>query len=308
MINLKNRKNSVILAIFCTMLWGTAFPFIKLGYSAFCISENDIGTKLLFAGLRFSIAGIMVFIINFFIQEKKFSVIKKSTIIPVFILGFVQTFCQYIFTYIGLGYTTGANTSIITACASFFTVIFAPIFFKQDKLSFQKILGCIIGFCGIIAVNSGGGLSNETMFGDFMILMSTVSAAAGNFISKGIVKDKEPIVVTAYQLTFGGLLLLIFGYMFGGRLHFYNLISILILLWLSFVSAAAFAIWTALLKYHNASKICVFNLLVPIFGTMLSGIILKENVFGINTMISLLLISLGIFLVNAKLKTEKDKL
>ncbi|MEE1105126.1 MAG: EamA family transporter, partial [Ruminococcus sp.] len=67
---------------------------------------------------------------------------------------------------------------------------------------------------------------------------------------------------------------------------------------LAFVSAAAFTVWTALLRIHPASKISVFNLLVPIFGTVLSGLLLGENILKIETLLSLLLIAAGILLVN----------
>ncbi len=74
--------------------------------------------------------------------------------------------------------------------------------------------------------------------------------------------------------------------------------GVLILLWLAFVSAAAFTVWTALLRIHPASKISVFNLLVPVFGTVLSGLLLGENILKIETLLSLLLIAAGILLVN----------
>lgn len=98
-------------------------------------------------------------------------------------------------------------------------------------------------------------------------------------------------------------MLTIIGLACGGRLSFEKMQSSFILLWLAFVSAAAFTIWTALLKYHPASKITVFNLLVPIFGTVLSGLMLGENVFRIETLVSLVLISLGIAAVNFQKKT-----
>lgn len=305
---LKNKNTAAAAAILCTLLWGTAFPFIKLGYSAFEISDSDIGTKLLFAGARFSLAGIMVFIISL-IMNRKFPLLKRRDLIPVSALGLVQTSAQYIFTYIGIGFTSGANTSIITACASFFTVLFSPLFFKKDKLGALKIVGCILGFCGVLAINTGGGINADTLFGDFMILLSTVSASAGNIISKKAAESRDAVTVTAYQLFIGGIVLAIFGIVTGGSLKFSDIGCIAILLWLAFVSAAAFSIWTALLKYHPASKISVFNLLVPVFGTMLSGVLLGEDVFGISTLISLLLISAGIIAVNISGNLNaKDKL
>lgn len=305
-MSIKNYKVAAALAIFCTLLWGTAFPFIKVGYAQFGIEGNDIGSKLLFAGARFTLAGIMVLFI-FLVKNKHLPKIEKNGIMPVMLLGSVQTFGQYIFTYIGIGFTSGANTSVITACATFFTVLFAPLFFKSDKLNICKIIGCVLGFCGVLCVNSGGGVTVDTLFGDFMILMSTLSAAAGNFISKGIVRDREPISVTGFQLLFGGILLLIAGFVTGGKLDFSSIKGLLVLLWLAFVSAAAFAIWTVLLKHHPASRICVFNLLVPVFGTLLSGIMLGESVFGIETIISVVLICAGIFISNMQIKKRCER-
>lgn len=305
-MSIKNYKVAAALATFCTLLWGTAFPFIKVGYAQFGIEGNDIGSKLLFAGARFTLAGIMVLFI-FLVKNKHLPKIEKNGIMPVMLLGSVQTFGQYIFTYIGIGFTSGANTSVITACATFFTVLFAPLFFKSDKLNICKIIGCVLGFCGVLCVNSGGGVTVDTLFGDFMILMSTLSAAAGNFISKGIVRDREPISVTGFQLLFGGILLLIAGFVTGGKLDFSSIKGLLVLLWLAFVSAAAFAIWMALLKHHPASRICVFNLLVPVFGTLLSGIMLGESVFGIETIVSVVLICAGIFISNMQIKKRCER-
>lgn len=307
---LDNRIIACVLAVFCTLLWGTAFPFIKLGYQSFQIAESDIGAKLLFAGLRFFIAGVMVYIFSIF-AEKSVVKLKKSDIVPVTVLGLVQTAAQYIFTYIGIGFTSGTNTSIITACASFITVLAAPIFFKKDNLGIMKILGCVVGFMGVLAINWGGSISLDTGFGDFMIFLSTISAAAGNLIAKKVSVGRNPVQVTAFQLAIGGLVLTIIGIICGGRLSFDRLQSVLILLWLALVSAAAFSIWTALLKHHPASMITVFNLLVPVFGTVLSGIMLGENVFRAETLVSLILISAGIAVVNLsgslrlKIKGEK---
>lgn len=300
-MSIKNYKAAAALAILCTLLWGTAFPFIKVGYAEFGIESGDIGSKLLFAGARFTIAGVMVLLI-FLAKNRRLPEISKKDIFPIALLGTVQTFGQYIFTYIGIGFTSGANTSIITACATFFTVLFAPLFFKSDRLNACKIIGCVLGFCGVLCVNSGGKISTDTLFGDFMILMSTLSAAAGNFISKGIVRDREPISVTGFQLLTGGVLLMLAGVCMGGGLDFSSVRAVLVLLWLVFVSAAAFAIWTALLKHHHASRICVFNLLVPVFGTLLSGIMLGESVFGIETIVSVVLICSGIFISNMQIK------
>lgn len=290
------KSASVPLAIFCTLLWGTAFPFIKLGYAAFDVAENDVGAMLLFAGCRFFLAGLMVLPVLAFGRNTLLP--KKGDFLPIAVLGLVMTAAQYFFTYIGLGYTSGANTSIITACASFFTVIGAAVFFRGDRLTVLKILGCAVGFGGVLVMNRGAAVTTATLLGDGLILLSTVCSAAGNLLSKKIAAGRNPLLVTAWQLMLGGALLIIAGLCFGGRLDFSKLTGVWILIWLAFVSAAAFSIWTALLKYHSASRISVFTLLIPVFGTALSGLLLGESVFRIETLLALLLIAAGIVMVN----------
>lgn len=292
---IQNRISAVLLAILCTLLWGTAFPFIKLGYAAFAV--ESVGDKLLFAGLRFGMAGLMVLAVAC-VTQRRFALPDRRGVLPVLSLGLLQTFAQYLFTYIGIGLTSGTNTSIITACASFLTVLAAPLFFRSDRLTWMKLLGCALGFAGVLAVNRGGGVSADTLLGDGLIFLSTVCAAGGNFLSKKVAGSRNPFTVTAYQLLFGGALLALLGLILGGKLNLMNLRGDGILLWLAFVSAAAFAVWTALLKYHPASKITVFNLLVPVFGTVLSGLLLGESVFRVETAVSLALIAAGILLVN----------
>ena len=294
---LQKRGFAAAAAVFCTLLWGTAFPFIKLGYAAFDVADDDIGAKLLFAGLRFFIAGGMV-LAFLCAREKRLVLPERSERLPVAVLGAVQTFGQYLFTYIGIGFTTGANTSIITACASFLTVLGAAVFFRTDRLTVLKILGCVLGFGGVLVINGAGGFALQTLFGDSFIFLSTVFAAAGNLLAKKITVGRSPVTVTAWQLLFGGALLCAAGLACGGRLNLTSGTGVLILLWLAFVSAAAFTVWTALLKLHPASQISVFNLLVPIFGTVLSGLLLGENIFKIETLLALVLIAAGILLVN----------
>ena len=293
---LQNRFAACASAVLCTLLWGTAFPFIKLGYAAFAV-KGDTGSMLLFAGLRFSLAGLMV-LLFLCCRERRIVLPGKEHFKPALLLGSVQTLGQYLFTYAGIGFTTGANTSIITACASFLTVLAAPLFFREDKLGAKKIIGCVLGFGGVLVMNGGGGFALETLFGDLCIFLSTVFAAGGNLIAKRVSQGRDPVRLTAYQLLFGGLGLTGLGLLCGGRLDLQNARGMLILLWLAFVSAAAFSLWTALLKYHPASRISVFNLLVPVFGTFLSGALLGEQVFRPAVLLSLLLIAAGILAVN----------
>ena len=297
------------IAVICTMLWGTAFPGIKIGYELFRIDSSDIPSKLVFAGGRFAPAGLIVLLIGLFTKDRKKLKLRKKDLVPVSILGFFQTFLQYLLLYTGIVHITGAKSSLLTSVAAFGSVILSALFFRNDQLTFQKVIGCIIGITGIIVMNiNGSGMGGFSIEGDVLVILSNLSGAIGNIISKKISDDRSPIQISGYQLIFGGTALTLLGLLSGGRLIFYDINCVLILMYLAAMAGIAFMLWTMLLFYNDVSRVAVFNLLIPVFGTIWSGIFLGENIFTAENMLSLLLVCSGIFLVNFTLKKKADNI
>ncbi len=48
----------ILLALLVMALWGSLFPFIKLGYQSFKIDTAFIPNLILFAGVRFLVCGV----------------------------------------------------------------------------------------------------------------------------------------------------------------------------------------------------------------------------------------------------------
>ena len=169
----------------------------------------------------------------------------------------------------------------------------------------MKLAGAVIGFSGIVIVNLaavGGGFS---FFGEGFILLATVMNTVGSFIGKRI-SGGRVFEMTAYQLMIGGGVLLIAGLFMGGG-FILSAEAILPIVYLAFVSAAAFSLWTALLVRHDAGSVLVYNLLIPIFGAGWSYLLLGEReILDPMVLVSLLMISLGIFLVNYTKKSPKS--
>ncbi|VYT69292.1 EamA family transporter [Clostridium tertium] len=297
-----NRINIIVIAIICTFLWGSAFPAIKVGYELFDIASNDVGTKLIFAGYRFFLAGVFILIIKLAMKESIFNLNLKD-IKEITILGIGQTTLQYIFFYLGMTYTTGVRGSIINGTGTFFSIILAHFIYKNDRLNFNKVIGCIVGFLGVIIVNLGtssvleGGISFR---GEGFIMLAAFMLSISSIYSKKISQNKDAYLLTAYQLSIGGLVLTIIGYALGGSLRNFTFISTSLLIYMALLSSVAFALWSQLLKYNKVGVISVFNFLIPVFGTILSAIVLKENIFDIKILIALLLVCLGIYLVYKK--------
>ena len=286
-----------ILALFSCLMWGSAFPAIKVGYELFNIGVGDTFHKILFAGTRFFIAGSMILIVS--LLAGKNIKVKKEDIRGLVLLGILQTAINYTFFYIGVSNTSGTKGSIISATETFFAVIISNYFYREDKLTNKKIIGLIIGFAGVVLVNLngagvGGGFS---ITGEGFILLTALTGALSAIYTKRIANNIDTFLVTGYQLIIGSLFLIIVGYFGGGTLEFTNE-NIWLLLYLSFASASAFSIWTILLKHNGVGRVTIFKFSVPIFGTFLSYIVLNERLLGPNVILAIALVSISIILIN----------
>jgi len=302
-----NRKNIILIATLCCALWGSAYPAIKVGYELFNIPTDDIASKLIFAGYRFFIAGIFVLIVQVFGKKNIFNLSKRQAM-QVTLLGIGQTTLQYMFFYIGLSYTTGVRGSIINGTGTFFSIILAHFIYKNDKINFNKILGCIIGFAGIVVVNLNGEsiLNNSVSFyGEGFLMIAAFLLSSSSIYGKRITQKLDASIATGYQLTIGGAILAILGFALGGKLVGFTFASSILLLYMATLSSFAFVLWSELLKYNKVGLITVFNFLIPVFGTLLSAIFLGENIFDIKILIALILVCIGIFLVY-KVKNDKE--
>lgn len=291
----------VILAVFCNLLWGSAFPFVKIGYELFQISDA-VSDKILFAGARFFLSGIIL-LVGYILFYRKIPKIQKNNIGTVTTLGLVQTTLEYIFFYIGLSNTSSTNGSIINSTNVFLSAILAHFVYTNDKLNVRKGIGCIIGFCGVIFVTLGQGSARFTWNGEGFIIVAGLMFAIGSIISKKATKKDDSWAVTAFNLTIGGGVLIMAGIFTGGTLHEITAKGIAVLLYLALLSAAAFTIWAMLLTYNDVGKICVYNFVIPVSGTLLSGLMLKENILQVRYLISLICVCIGIFTVNSTQNT-----
>ena len=315
MIKLKEttmRKTWVVclLAMVCCALWGSAFPCIKVGYRLFQIDSADTATQILFAGCRFTIAGIMVILFGSILQGR-FLKAGKGDLPRIGKICLLQTVVQYFFFYVGLAHTTGVKGSIVEASNVFLAILVSSLIFHQEKLDQKKVLGCIVGFAGVVLINLSG--SNVDMSfnltGDGFIFISAIAYALSSVLIKKYSAKSDPVMLSGYQFTAGGLVMILIGFVMGGRIHTASMPAMILLIYMSMISAVAYTLWGILLKYNPVSKVSIFGFTNPVFGVLLSAIILREgNVFGMKDLIALVLVSIGILIVNwAKPVGEKEK-
>lgn len=296
----KNPFVIMVTALFCCALWGSATPFIKTGYELI-LPWRGTASTILFAGLRFTLAGIFTVLI-YSIGRKKFLYPKKENLGRIGCVASFQTVLQYIFFYIGLANTTGVKGTIASGSTAFFALLVAGIFFKMEKITFKKLLACIIGFAGIVLVNLDGLDLNMNFFGDGFVIFSSVASAAASVFIKKYSNREDPVVISGYQFFMGGLVMIAIGIASGGHVQIPDIKALGVLIYLAFLSAAAYSLWGVLLKYNPVSKVSIYSFMTPVFGVILSNIMLNENsaVSPLNMALSMVLVSLGIFMLNYK--------
>ncbi|MGN0600010.1 MAG: DMT family transporter [Oscillospiraceae bacterium] len=304
---LENPKTVLPSAMLCCLLWGSAFPLVKIGFSWLNISSNDIPAEILYAGLRFTLAGLIAIIITSLISGKFLHPTVKS--LPrVFSLSMFQTILQYLFFYIGLSNTSGVKASVIEAMNVFVALIVSCLIFRMEKFTAAKVIGSVIGFAGVVIINvSKGDLVGEiTLKGEGFILISTVAYAFSSVLMKHWSNEENPMMMSAWQFLLGGIVMTILGFSLGGRINGFDVRSVLLLIYLASLSAVAYSLWASLLKYYPVSKIAVYGFMNPVFGFVLSAFLLGESeAFGLKSIAALILVCLGIYIVNCQKNKEK---
>ena len=295
-------------AALCCFLWGSATPAIKTGYALFSIAADDTPTVVLFAGVRFFFAGIFTILFGSLLQKKllvprSFSAVKK-----VAALGLVQTILQYFFFYGGLTRCAGVKSSVILATNVFASLLIAALLFKQEKLTWLKIAGCVIGFVGVVLVTvAGKDVDYKLSFGgEGFIFLSSVCYGFSGCMVKLFSKEENTVMLSGCQFMFGGAVMIAVGLLFGGRFGGFTFASTVLLVYLVFISAVAYTLWGLLLAHNDVSRVVIFGFLNPVFGVILSSIFLHEqSQTGFVTIISLVLVCIGIFVVNFR-KVKKE--
>lgn len=188
------------LALICCALWGSAIPCIKIGYELLGIQNGDVPSEFLFAGVRFMLAGAIA-LAAAVITRRRLPRVSRTGWPLVIRLSLAQTIVQYAFFYIGVSNASGVRGSIVNAMNTFLCVLMAALVFRQERLTARKVLGCAIGFTGVVIVNLTGGDSGGavTLTGEGFILIAAVSYAVSSALIHTYSQREDPVALSGYQ-------------------------------------------------------------------------------------------------------------
>lgn len=298
-----------IFAFTAAVVWGWAYPLIKLGFAEFGITPQMTGSKILFAGIRFFISGLIILGIaksrglSFKLKAPAHDTENKIHLLPacafILLYALLNTTLHYACFYIGLSHAAGARSAILNSLSTFSVVILACLFFKSDRLTMRKLLGCCIGFAGILTLNVGSGPSGRfTLMGDGFIILNALCGAAASLLTRGLGKRIDVFVGTGFSLALGGALLIIPGLTMGGTLPRITPMGGLILLLLIGISTTGFALYNKLLTCNPVGRVAIYNSLIPVVGAVTSCLCLHEAFYW-KYAIAGTLAAAGIYIINS---------
>lgn len=305
---LTDRRNACLLALLCCFMWGSAFPCIKVGYRLYQVGAADTASQILFAGIRFTMAGIAVFFLGSMKEKAWCRPTAPSSWKMIAALAFCQTICQHVFFYIGLANTSGIRGSILVSANVFFTILVACLVFRHENMTRLKVIGCLLGFSGVVLVNmtEGGFSGNFSIAGEGSVLLSALATAISASLVKRFSAREDTIVLSAYSYVLGGVAMVGLSLLAGAHLTAISPMAHVVMLYMITVSTVAYTLWAVLIKYNHISKIAIFNFATPMFGVILSAIFLQEGqqVLWGRCMAALALVCMGIILVTYEKSSE----
>lgn len=288
-----------LFALTAAVLWGWAYPIIKIGFQEWGITPDMTGSKMLFAGIRFAISGLIILAMARGMR-RSFRPVRRWDWGFILLFALINTTFHYACFYIGLSHSEGSRAAILNSLSIFLVVVLACVFFKSDRMTLRKMVGVLLGMAGILILNlNGDAVSAEwSWLGDGMIIVNAICSAVASLLTRSMARRVDIIVGTGYSLGIGGLLLIVPGLLMGGTLPHVTLWGLALLGMLVGISTIGFALYNQLITHNPIGKVAIYNSLLPIVGALTSCLCLGEP-FQASLILAGGLVASGIYIVNA---------
>lgn len=266
----KDENKKVLLAYLgVCIIWGSTYLAIRIGVSEF--------PPELFAGIRFLIAGALMLLFGIYkgmqFPKTKLEFVKIS-IVGLFLLlggnGMVVWAEQWVHS---------GMASLLVATVPLFMAVIELLIPNSPKLSIKGWLGLLIGFGGVallVLTNSKGG--SIDMLGAGLLMIGSISWAAGSVYSKGFKASGSTVSHIAIEMLAGGAGLTIFGLLVGeaSQLRFTSKSAGAMIYLIIFGSIIGYSCYIYILKKWPAAKAGTYAYVNPPVAVLLGTLVLGE--------------------------------
>lgn len=287
--------NNYFLLIILSAIWGSAFFAIKIGLESF--------SPITVASLRLSIASL--FLLFFFYIQKKKIFFTARIIYLLIIIGIIGNFIPFFLISWAEQYIPSSTAGMLMAIGPIITLVMSHFLTKSDKFTIIKFVSISIGFIGVLFIFSTNSFGNlvEYNFIDLIAKFLVIIAAFGYMLSNIIAYEKlnqlDSFSITTFATTFGAIFSIPFFLIdisFNNYNYIFNYNSILAVIYLGiFPTAIAFQFRYYITKTSGPVFLSYVAYLIPAFALIWGYILLSEKI-GLNSLIGILLILIGVYL------------
>ena len=300
----KTRYHTAFLAIISCLLWSSAFAGVKIGL--------QYATPLQFAGTRFFISGLLVLPFALRLNPNYFTILRANLKL-ILLFAFLQTFLQYTLFYTGINMIPSAIAAVVIGSQPLFIALVAHFLMPGDRMTWTKTLIILFGILGVVLVSFGKDPESITgqiaLLGILMMLGINVLSGFTNVLVASEKKMIPPLVISSASMIIGGVALFLFSIPFEGiqfdpkPVNYY-----LSLGWLSLLSAVAISIWITLLKRPGTvvSDLNLWKFLIPLFGSLLSWILLPAEHPEPITLAGMIIIASSLVILNLSARRKRS--
>ena len=280
-----------VLALITILIWGTTFISTKILLITFSAEE--------ILAYRFFTALLILLVI----YPKNFKVLKIKEEILFCLLGITGVSFYFWTENLALKYTYASNVGLILSAIPIFTALLAHFTRKDEKITFNLILGFIVAMVGIFIVIYNGKAMKLNSLGDFMAIISAILFSIYSILIKKVSYKYNQLFVVRKTFFYGILTML--PIMFVSKVHMIkvsnlNMEIVLNMLFLSvFASVLCFVMWNKAISLIGSVKTTNYIYFVPLITILSSAIFLKEKI-SLLMLIGGVLIITGVFINQSK--------
>ena len=277
---------ATVLTLLTSSLWGGNSVAIKIALSGI--------PPLALAGARFLLGGLVVLCWSMALRiPLRLSGPERRGLLFLVLLFLVQIYLLNT----GTLYTSAGRSTILISTYPFFTSLFAHLSIPGDRLSRLKVVGMVVSFAGVVLIFTESLALGDVQYlpGDLMVLTSALLLGARQVYAKWLTQGIHPAKLLLYQAS---LSLPVF-FLLSALLERHVAYTAAVLYQGLVIAGFCFIVATSLLRRYRASRLGAFGFITPVFGVLLSNLLLGE---GISTglLASMLLVGAGIAIANSE--------
>lgn len=299
---MSNTKKGILAGIISNVLFGLSFIFTKL-----CLSVTTVSITLAYR-FTFAFLTLLAIILIFKIKIK----INKKDLPLLIIMAISQPTLYFIFENNGILYSTTSFASIMISVIPIVCILFGNIFLKE-KVNYKQVIFAFVAVGGVILSSiSNWNSGNIEILGIFLLLGAVLTSAIFNTISR-----KVSTKYSSFERTFMMFLVSMVSFdliaLFENINDLTKIISpiqninfILPVLYLGMISSViAFILVNVANTNLPISQGTIFSCISTVVSVIAGIIILKEDV-NLLTIISTIIILIGVYLVQYFSETKKE--